>query len=134
MMNNPSLLTVDEKLKASFYYSVSKISKSVGNNNTVIGPFNIDKDAIELIAELLYKKLELYSEDLEAFAKNRKQSTVNVEDVKLLARRNPQLKEHLSTFIVKNLSDKNEKKEKMKINKKTSDKKKDPKIEVIEVD
>ncbi|XP_046678820.1 centromere protein S-like isoform X1 [Homalodisca vitripennis] len=84
-------LSVEEKLKLACYYEVSKICKFVCENNTLLGELQIDKQAKQLIAELIWKKLKIYAEDLEAFAKHAKRSTINAEDVKLLVRRNPSM-------------------------------------------
>ncbi|XP_023727199.1 centromere protein S-like isoform X2 [Cryptotermes secundus] len=52
----------------------------------------LDKDAVSVIAELVWRKMCVISQDLEHFAKHAKRSTINAEDVKLLARRNPSLR------------------------------------------
>lgn len=52
--------------------------------------------AVALIAELVLDKVERVAKDLEAFAVHAKRSTINSEDVKLVARNNPRLKEQLT--------------------------------------
>ncbi|CAH0585869.1 unnamed protein product [Chrysodeixis includens] len=59
----------------------------------------ITKPAMEIVAELVYKKLSVYGTDLEAFAKHAKRTTINSDDVKLLVRRCPSLKNHLNTLV-----------------------------------
>lgn len=93
---NPDTMTTEDKLKLACYFEVSKISKFVCENNTLLGELEVDKNAKQLIAELVWKKLQVYAEDLEAFAKHAKRSTINAEDVKLLVRRNPSLVEHVT--------------------------------------
>ncbi|KAL4705907.1 hypothetical protein ACJJTC_017489 [Scirpophaga incertulas] len=56
----------------------------------------ITKSAMDIISELVYKKIDVYGQDLEAFAKHAKRSTINSDDIKLLVRRNPSLKAHLN--------------------------------------
>ncbi|XP_046678821.1 centromere protein S-like isoform X2 [Homalodisca vitripennis] len=105
-------LSVEEKLKLACYYEVSKICKFVCENNTLLGELQIDKQAKQLIAELIWKKLKIYAEDLEAFAKHAKRSTINAEDVKLLVRRNPSMVEHMTKMADDLASSKDSKKRK----------------------
>ncbi|XP_075977966.1 uncharacterized protein LOC142977762 isoform X2 [Anticarsia gemmatalis] len=53
---------------------------------------------MEIVAELVYKKLSVYGTDLEAFAKHAKRASITSEDVKLLVRRCPSLKTHLNSI------------------------------------
>lgn len=62
-------LYVFQKLKVACYFEVSTICTYVCENNTLLGELNIDKQAKQLITELIWKKLQVYSKDLEAFAK-----------------------------------------------------------------
>lgn len=50
------------------------------------------------IGHLAVKKTVLAAEDLEAFAQHGKRTNVTAEDVKLLTRRNPNLKTYLSSL------------------------------------
>ncbi|XP_041979320.1 centromere protein S-like isoform X2 [Aricia agestis] len=59
---------------------------------------DITKPSTDVITELVYKKILLYGSDLEAFARHAKRSTISTDDVKLLVRRNPSLKEHLGSI------------------------------------
>lgn len=83
-----------QRLKASFHYSVGKICEERGKELQL----EVDKKVISCLAKLGLQQLETFSGDLEAFAKHAKRSTVNADDVKLLARRNPKLLAHLSTL------------------------------------
>lgn len=58
-----------QKLKLTTYYAVSKTCDELGKDNTLLGPFTVSKDAKELITEFIMNKMELYAEDLEAFAR-----------------------------------------------------------------
>ncbi|CAK1580010.1 unnamed protein product [Parnassius mnemosyne] len=87
-------LTKLQKARASLHRDVQSICKECSH---LLG-LEITKPAMEIIAELLYKKLSIYGLDLEAFAKHAKRSTINADDVKLLVRRNPSLKTHLNAI------------------------------------
>ncbi|XP_072387185.1 centromere protein S-like [Diabrotica undecimpunctata] len=50
-----------------------------------------DNNSIDLISELVYKKIQMYGSDLDAFQKHAKRSTITAEDVKLLVRNNKSL-------------------------------------------
>ncbi|KPI99307.1 Centromere protein S [Papilio xuthus] len=88
-------LTKSQKLRASLHRDVQAICKETCHN---LG-LDITKPSMEVIAELVYKKLSIYALDLEAFAKHAKRSTINSDDVLLLVRRNPSLKAHMSGLI-----------------------------------
>ncbi|KAG5871479.1 hypothetical protein JTB14_032193 [Gonioctena quinquepunctata] len=82
-------MTTEQKAKQTVHNTAKKIAREVGSG------FNMefDTDALDIIAELTYKKLLLYGTDLDAFQKHAKRSTINADDVKLLVRRNESLKE-----------------------------------------
>uniref|UniRef100_A0A2A4J4M9 Centromere protein S n=1 Tax=Heliothis virescens TaxID=7102 RepID=A0A2A4J4M9_HELVI len=86
-------LSSSQKTRAALHRDVRNISTETCH---FLG-LEITKPAMEIVAELVYKKLLLYGADLEAFAKHAKRATVNAEDVKLLVRRCPSLKSHLNT-------------------------------------
>ncbi|XP_063383507.1 centromere protein S-like [Cydia fagiglandana] len=85
-------LSPSQKVRASLHRDVRGICTEALH---LLG-MDITKPAMEIVAELVYKKLKIYGTDLEAFAKHAKRNTVNSEDVKLLVRRNPSLKTHLN--------------------------------------
>ncbi|CAB3261246.1 unnamed protein product [Arctia plantaginis] len=87
-------LSSTQKIRAALHRDVRAISKETCH---FLG-LEISKPAMEIIAELVYKKLSIYGVDLEAFAKHGKRSTINTEDVKLLVRRCPSLKTHLNAI------------------------------------
>ncbi|KAJ8731563.1 hypothetical protein PYW07_004727 [Mythimna separata] len=85
-------LSSTQKTRASLHRDV----RTIGTETCHFLGLEITKPAIEIVAELVYKKLSVYGADLEAFAKHAKRSTINAEDVKLLVRRCPSLKSHLN--------------------------------------
>ncbi|XP_045498361.1 centromere protein S-like isoform X1 [Colias croceus] len=91
-MNTFQSLTTPQKARAALHRDVRAICTEACH---FLG-MEITKPAMEIIAELVYKKLEVYGSDLESFAKHAKRATVNSDDVKLLVRRNPSLKTHLN--------------------------------------
>ncbi|XP_026726719.1 centromere protein S-like [Trichoplusia ni] len=88
-------LTSTQKIRATLHRDVQAICTETCH---FLG-LEITKPAMEIVAELLYKKLSVYGTDLEAFAKHAKRSTINSDDVKLLVRRSPSLKNHLNTLV-----------------------------------
>ncbi|XP_073969182.1 centromere protein S-like [Rhodnius prolixus] len=95
MAEELAAMNTDQKLKLTTYYAVSKTCDELGKDNTLLGPFTVSKDAKELITEFIMNKMELYAEDLEAFASHARRNLINGDDVKLLFRRNPKLLEEL---------------------------------------
>ncbi|XP_014294101.1 centromere protein S [Halyomorpha halys] len=89
-------MSEEDKLKLTVYSAVSKICDDIGKNNTFIGDFDFTVDAKTIITELVWKKMEQYVEDLEAFAQHAKRNQINIEDVKLLFRRNPKILEEIT--------------------------------------
>ncbi|CAG2065840.1 unnamed protein product, partial [Timema podura] len=80
-------LSHEQKLRITIYSEVRKICLEAANKTNQ----NLDKEALDLIAELVWKKLRTLSQDLEHFAKHSKRTTVTAEDVKLSLRRLPTL-------------------------------------------
>ncbi|XP_049873088.1 centromere protein S-like [Pectinophora gossypiella] len=92
-MTNFEKLTNPQKVRAALHRDVRAIASETCH---FLG-LEVTKPAMEIIAELVYKKISVYATDIEAFAKHAKRTTINAEDVKLLARRNPSLLAHLNT-------------------------------------
>ncbi|KAL3268564.1 hypothetical protein HHI36_007672 [Cryptolaemus montrouzieri] len=86
-------MSLEQKAKHTVYSTSRKICREVG----VLMGVEYESDALDLIAELVFKKLCYYSSDLEAFQKHAKRSIINADDVKLLVRRNNSLKELVET-------------------------------------
>ncbi|KAI4462356.1 cortistatin [Holotrichia oblita] len=78
----------DKKLRSGIHLDTKEISKDVGNELGI----DFDESAIELVGEMIYKKILMYGSDLEAFCKHAKRSTITTDDVKLLCRNNTSLK------------------------------------------
>lgn len=57
-----------------------------------------DVSTVAVAARLVEDKVGRLAADLEAFAGHARRSTVNTDDVKLLARNNSKLSEHLQSF------------------------------------
>ncbi|XP_059472415.1 centromere protein S-like [Neocloeon triangulifer] len=92
MENKISELTNEKKLKLALVLEVRKVIEEVSENMK----FTFTKESMNLITELVWKKMQAAGSDVEAFSKHAKRTTVNPEDVKLLARRNPILKNYLA--------------------------------------
>lgn len=83
-----------EQLKAAIHYAIGKKCQQLEeddneNNESPVGPFT--KGFIALLSETTTETLQLFTQDVEAFARHGKRSTINTDDVKLLCRRNPGL-------------------------------------------
>ncbi|KAG6440618.1 hypothetical protein O3G_MSEX001390 [Manduca sexta] len=87
-------LSKTQRTRAALYRDV----KSICTETCHFLGLDVTKPAMEIVAELVYKKISVYGTDLEAFAKHAKRSTINDQDVKLLARRNPSLKSRLDAI------------------------------------
>ncbi|KJE95601.1 hypothetical protein CAOG_06037 [Capsaspora owczarzaki ATCC 30864] len=75
------------RIKASVHYTVGKICQREESEMGV----KCSKQFLAALAELTYGKCGSLASDLESFAKHAKRSTIQVEDVKLCARKNPSL-------------------------------------------
>ncbi|KAK9887334.1 hypothetical protein WA026_022002 [Henosepilachna vigintioctopunctata] len=80
-------MSTEHKVKHTIYSTSRKICREVGSEIGV----EYEPEALDLISELVFKKLISYGTDLEAFQKHAKRSTINADDVKLLVRRNNSL-------------------------------------------
>nr|OQO26662.1 hypothetical protein B0A51_04139 [Rachicladosporium sp. CCFEE 5018] len=78
----------EERLKAALWYSV-------GQTIDAHTDINATAHFIGSLSEMLYAQIENVSQDLETFAKHDGRTTINTEDVLLLARRNEGLEELL---------------------------------------
>lgn len=74
----------DEKLKATLWYSIGQAVDSVSLNQDL----NATPHFIGGLSEMVWSQIDNVARDLEAFAKHAGRSTINSQDVLLLARRN----------------------------------------------
>ena len=81
------LLLIDQELKAAVGLTVSDICSELKSE---LG-LDFSPEVVAALTELTLEKNKRSAEDLEAFAQHAKRSTVSVEDVKLLTRRNTAL-------------------------------------------
>ena len=86
-------LSETDKLKLTVLCDTKKICREIGDG--LKKKVSFEKQAYELIAEMVWRKVEDYGSDLEQFAKHAKRTTINADDVKLLVRKNPSLKERI---------------------------------------
>ncbi|KAI8436581.1 hypothetical protein MSG28_010108 [Choristoneura fumiferana] len=91
-------LSTSQKLRASLHKDV----RAICTESLHLLGMTMTKPAMDIVAELIYRKLSVYATDLEAFSKHAKRNTINSEDVKLLVRRNPSLKTRLNTIQASN--------------------------------
>ncbi|CAH8588415.1 unnamed protein product [Dicrocoelium dendriticum] len=73
--------------KAGLHYKCTKVAEDLSKSHNC----NIDSDVVCLATETLFRYYEVLATDLEAFAKHGRRTVINVEDVLLFVRRNPQL-------------------------------------------
>ena len=81
------LLLIVQELKAAVGLTVSDICSELKSE---LG-LDFSPEVVAALTELTLEKNKRSAEDLEAFAQHAKRSTVSVEDVKLLTRRNAAL-------------------------------------------
>ena len=79
------------QLKATLHYGIGEACEYAGGKEIIFS-----KEFICGLTELTSKMIKLVSFDLEKFSRHAKRSTINVEDVKLYARRNESLLEYLT--------------------------------------
>ncbi|KAL7267257.1 MHF histone-fold complex component [Rhizina undulata] len=84
-----------ERLKSALWYSIGKIV----DEESLSLELNATPQFIGALTEMVWAQLENVARDLESFARHAGRSTVNTEDVLLLARRNEGLGEVLREFV-----------------------------------
>ncbi|XP_072540840.1 centromere protein S [Salminus brasiliensis] len=80
-----------QRLKAAVHYTVGKLCEKL----TAEYEREISRQAVAAMAEITFRQCDIFAKDLEAFARHAKRQTVNMEDVKLLARRSTALSNHI---------------------------------------
>ncbi|KAK4695165.1 centromere protein S, partial [Lecanoromycetidae sp. Uapishka_2] len=88
---------LEERLKSALWFSIGKI---VDEETLKLG-VNATPQFIGALTEMVWAQIENVSSDLESFAKHAKRSTVSVEDVLLLTRRNEGLESVLKAYLDK---------------------------------
>ncbi|XP_004639707.1 centromere protein S [Octodon degus] len=76
-----------QRLKAAVHYTVGCLCQEVTEDKEM----QFSKQTIAAISEMTFRQCETFARDLEMFARHAKRSTINTEDVKLLARRSNSL-------------------------------------------
>ncbi|XP_060708392.1 centromere protein S [Hemiscyllium ocellatum] len=78
---------LSQRLRAAVHYTVGCLCEEVGEDKGT----EFSKQTIAALAETTFRQCENFATDLELFAKHGKRTTVNTDDVKLLARRSKAL-------------------------------------------
>ncbi|XP_019495223.1 PREDICTED: centromere protein S isoform X2 [Hipposideros armiger] len=81
-----------QRLKAAVHYTVGCLCEEVASDKEV----SFSKQTIAAISEVTFRQCENFAKDLEMFARHAKRSTINTEDVKLLARRSNSLLRYIT--------------------------------------
>ncbi|GAA5850201.1 hypothetical protein JCM8547_001040 [Rhodosporidiobolus lusitaniae] len=82
-----------QSLKSAVWYTVAKIAQE----EEVTLPFGASEQFVASLAEVVFQQTLSLGKDLELFAKHAGRMTINVDDVKLAARRNEPLYDSLCT-------------------------------------
>ncbi|XP_027738315.1 centromere protein S-like [Empidonax traillii] len=105
-------LLLTQRLKAAVHYTVGCLCQEVGEDKDV----QFSKQSIAAISEITFRQCETFARDLEMFARHAKRSTINTEDVKLLARRSSSLLKYITQksdeLALNNMEQKEKKKKK----------------------
>ncbi|KAF5917349.1 hypothetical protein HPG69_006943 [Diceros bicornis minor] len=80
------------RLKAAVHYTVGCLCEEVASDKEM----QFSKQTIAAISEVTFRQCENFAKDLEMFARHAKRSTINTEDVKLLARRSNSLLKYIT--------------------------------------
>ncbi|XP_050178625.1 centromere protein S [Myiozetetes cayanensis] len=105
-------LLLTQRLKAAVHYTVGCLCQEVEEDKDV----QFSKQSIAAISEITFRQCETFARDLEMFARHAKRSTINTEDVKLLARRSSSLLKYITQksdeLALNNMEQKEKKKKK----------------------
>ncbi|NXC03743.1 CENPS protein, partial [Orthonyx spaldingii] len=99
-----------QRLKAAVHYTVGCLCQEVEEDKGV----QFSKQSIAAISEITFRQCEIFAKDLEMFARHAKRTTVNTEDVKLLARRSSSLLKYITQKSEELASSNTEQKKKKK--------------------
>ena len=84
------------RLKTVLHYAVGKMCEMKSEEHNV----TFSKAFVACLAETVSTQIEFFATDLEVFAKHAKRTVINIDDVKLLVRRNPGLTKEIETCIM----------------------------------
>ncbi|XP_003927956.2 centromere protein S [Saimiri boliviensis] len=101
-----------QRLKAAVHYTVGCLCEEVALDKEM----QFSRQTIAAISELTFRQCENFAKDLEMFARHARRTTINTEDVKLLARR--------SNSLLKYITDKSEEIAQINLERKSRKKKK----------
>ncbi|CAF4328190.1 unnamed protein product, partial [Adineta steineri] len=73
------------RLKAALHAACGKICEQLQTQSNV----TVDKQVVAAIGDITFQQIGTFCQDLDAFAKHGKRTTINTDDVRLLCRRNP---------------------------------------------
>nr|XP_033778661.1 centromere protein S [Geotrypetes seraphini] len=99
-----------ERLKAAVHYTAGCLCQEVAEDKEI----EFSKQTIAAISDITFSQCEIFAKDLEMFARHAKRSTINTEDVKLLARRSQSLLKYITQKSEELASSNQKQKEKKK--------------------
>ncbi|XP_069466068.1 centromere protein S [Ambystoma mexicanum] len=91
-MEGEELFLHTQRLKAAVHYTVGSLCHEMAEQKEI----QFSKQTIAALAEVAFRQCEVFAKDLELFARHAKRSTINAEDVKLLARRSSAMLAHMT--------------------------------------
>ncbi|KAI9810689.1 MAG: hypothetical protein M1827_006148 [Pycnora praestabilis] len=86
---------LEARLKSALWYSITQIV----DHETLAMGVNATPQFIGALTEMVWAQIENVSKDLESFAKHAGRTTISIDDVLLLARRNEGLEDVLKAFV-----------------------------------
>ncbi|KAI1438747.1 kinetochore component CENP-S-domain-containing protein [Xylaria sp. CBS 124048] len=96
-MANGSDEEAHERLKRALWYTVGKMV----DRETLHRNRNVSPQFIAALTELVWTQIETAAQDLECFSRHGGRSTINTDDILLLARRNGDLHRIIKDFVNK---------------------------------
>ncbi|XP_023693315.1 centromere protein S [Paramormyrops kingsleyae] len=99
-----------QRLKAAVHFTVGRLCQEVGQDCDK----EFSKQVTAAIAETTFRQCDNFAKDLEAFARHAKRTTINSDDVKLIARRSSALSKYITKKCEDLISANQEQKERKK--------------------
>ncbi|KAK8792453.1 hypothetical protein WA588_004949, partial [Blastocystis sp. NMH] len=84
-----------DTVRQSIYYTVAQICQHEGET----AHFNVSSDGMAYLCEAVLQFADGFAKDLEAFCAHAKRTTVTPQDVRLAARRQPQIVAKLDEIV-----------------------------------